>query len=94
MTAKAAPRMRTLDRAYDLIKETDPDTCLTRHALRALSVSGRVPAVMVGTKRLINVDALLDILATDPSRLSVDTSEPLAEPPAGMPRRVNMIAGR
>jgi hypothetical protein len=73
--------MRTLDAAHTLVREIDPDTALTRHALRALAVNGRIPVVMVGAKRLINIDALLDILATDPTHLSLDSTEqPLSAP--------------
>ena len=85
----ALPRMRTLDSCFALIQEADPDTSLTKHALRALVVSGRVPAVKVGVKRYINADALLHLLATDPERLSIDTSEPTAtESEHGTLRRI------
>jgi hypothetical protein len=85
--------MRTLDAAHALVLQIDPETSLTRHALRALVVSERVPAVRVGSKRLINVDALLHLLATDPFSLSVDTSEPTATEP-GTLRRINRVGGR
>ena len=88
MNAVALPRMRTLDRAHALVLEIDPDTSLTRHALRALVIAGRVPSVNVGRRRLINVDALLSLLATDPNSLSVDTSEPTSAE-TGVLRRIN-----
>lgn len=52
-------RMRTIDGALELLKQEDPGCQLTRWALRAMVLSGRVPSVVVGsTKRLINVDTL------------------------------------
>ena len=56
-----APRMRTIDKAAEYIKEQDPDTALTKTALRRLVVSGALPSVAVGSKYLIaleNVEAL------------------------------------
>jgi hypothetical protein len=88
MNNQTMPRMRTLDAAYALVREVDPGTSLTRHALRTLALSGRVPAVMVGNKRLLNVDALLDRLMNDPASLSVDTSEPTAAAPLLPVRRL------
>jgi hypothetical protein len=79
--------MRTLDAAYALVLEADPDTSLTKHAIRALAVSGRIQAVKVGAKRLINVDWLLEQLAINPASLSVETSEPslsTARQPSGV----------
>jgi hypothetical protein len=75
MINQTMPRMRTLDAAYALVQEVDPGTSLTRHALRALAVGGRIPAVKVGNKRLLNVDALLDLLMNDPDSLSIESSE-------------------
>lgn len=92
--SNAMPRMRTLDAAYALVKEFDPDTSLTRHALRALATSGLIPAVMIGNKRLINVDALMNILATDPASLSVDTSEPPLAAPLLSVRKLSGRAAR
>lgn len=53
-----APRMRTIKEAMAWIKETDPDTAITPHALRRLIVSGEIPRVVVSNKYLINLDDL------------------------------------
>lgn len=51
-------RMRTLTQAAAWAKETDPETALTFSALRRLVLSGAIPCVMVGTKRLIALEDL------------------------------------
>ena len=53
-----APRMRTIKEAMAWIKETDPDTAITPHALRRLIVSGEIPRVVVSNKYLVNLDDL------------------------------------
>ena len=57
------PRMRTITETIRLLKEQDPDTCLTETALRRMVISGELPSVVkVGSKYLINVDRLINYL--------------------------------
>lgn len=55
-------RMRTLDAAHAAIVAADPETAITKTAVRRLALDGTIPTVMVGRKRLIDVDAALEIL--------------------------------
>ncbi len=57
------PRMRTIPKAYEEVKRADPNTSLTLRALRRMVNSGEIPCVMVGTKRLIDLDLLFDFLS-------------------------------
>ena len=57
------PRMRTIPKAYEEVKRADQNTSLTLRALRRMGNSGEVPCVMVGTKRLVDLDLLFDILS-------------------------------
>lgn len=50
--------MRTIDAAAAYLKEQDPDTALTKSALRRLVNTGEVPSVRVGIRYLINLDNL------------------------------------
>jgi len=59
--------MRTLDACIIQLKQDDPDTCLTRHALRQMVLSGNVPYVKCGKKYLVNYDGLLDVLSGEPN---------------------------
>ena len=53
------PRMRTIDQAMLMLTEADPDTAITKTALRRLVTTGKLPGVvMVGQKYLINMDLL------------------------------------
>lgn len=55
------PRMRTIPECVAMLKELDPDTAITLTALRNKVKRGEIPAVSVGSKRLINFDLLLEM---------------------------------
>ena len=57
------PRMRTIPQAYSEIKEIDPDTAVTLRALRRMVKNKEIPTVNIASKRLINLDLLLDKLS-------------------------------
>lgn len=48
------PKMRTFEPLYAGIKEKDPDTALTKSALRRLIVTGAIPSVKIGIKYLVD----------------------------------------
>ena len=52
------PRMRTIQEAAKELRETDPNTALTRYAIRQMVLNGTIPCINVGKKRLINMDVL------------------------------------
>ncbi len=56
------PKMRTVDEAVKEIKTSDPKSCITGSMLRRWQREGKLPYVAVGTKHLINMDILTDIL--------------------------------
>lgn len=58
----ATPRMRTAKGAVAFLKEQDPGSEVSVHFIRKLIKTGQLPSVPVGTKRLVNVDLLLDYL--------------------------------
>ena len=55
-------RLRTLDAAISEIKRQDPNTSLTRNALRQAVIEGRIPCVMFGKKRLVDVNTVMRYL--------------------------------
>ena len=55
-------RMRTQSQAFAWLKEHDPDTALTKTALRRLIITGAVPSVRVGQKYLISLEVLEEYL--------------------------------
>lgn len=58
----ATPRMRTAPGALEIIKAEDPGTAVTLRYIRGLINTGKVPHVAVGTKKLVNVDTLVEYL--------------------------------
>ena len=56
------PRMRTIDQAAEWLQQSDPETALTKTALRRLVTTGKLPSVRVGQKYLVNLETLEDFL--------------------------------
>lgn len=66
------PKMRTIDQAAAWLQEADPETALTKTALRRLVTTGKLPSVRVGSKYLIALEALESYLQGEaPLRLNV-----------------------
>lgn len=55
--------MRLLDEVVPELKKLDPNTPVTRNAIRQWGISGKIPTVMAGRKRLYNMEALFDFLS-------------------------------
>lgn len=62
-TSPAVPRMRTIRECHAELKNLDPNTCMTEHAIRAMVNRGDIPVVDAGSKALINFDEFLNILS-------------------------------
>lgn len=56
-------RMRTIPKAFEAVKQADPNTDLTLRALRRMVSNGEIPVVRISNKVLINLDLLLDKLS-------------------------------
>lgn len=56
-------RARTIDQLADHLKAVDPETALTKTALRRLVVTGVIPSVRVGQKFLVTLEAVDAFLA-------------------------------
>lgn len=59
----SVPRLRTIPQAFEEIKRQDPDTAFTLRALRRMANNGEIPTVQIESKRLVNVDLLLEHLS-------------------------------
>jgi hypothetical protein len=68
--------MRTIDAAIKELKQDDPNCALTRHALRRMVISKRVPSVQVGNKYLVNLDSLINLLSEPEVLLETPISYP------------------
>lgn len=70
------PRMRTIDQTIAYLRESDPQCALSKSALRRMVREGKVPAVQVGHKTLLDLDTIEDYLtgkipATPPTEYGV-----------------------
>lgn len=61
------PRMRTIQEAAAELKRIDPGTAVTPYFIRSMVLDGTIPHVKAGNKRLLNLDMLLEYLATAPA---------------------------
>lgn len=51
-------RVRTIEQLYSDVKRLDPDTALTKTAIRRLVLSGDIPSRRAGQKYLVTMEAL------------------------------------
>jgi len=71
MSGESIPRMRTAPKIVAEIKAVDPGSEVTEYYVRQLVKDGKVPVVWAGTKALINLDDVLELL-----RLGTCRAEP------------------
>lgn len=55
-------RFRTIEKAYEEIRQADTNTCLTKYRIRQLVVDGMIPSRKLGTKYIIDLDRLMAYL--------------------------------
>lgn len=68
MEAKTVHRMRTVTKIVAEIRAMDPSSGVSQHYVRQLVKSGIVPVVWAGTKALINLDDVLEVLRKGTAR--------------------------
>ena len=55
--------LRSIKRAFELIKEQDAETSITVHTIRLWCKEGKVKCLNAGTKILVDMDSLLDYIS-------------------------------
>ncbi|MEE0515512.1 MAG: DNA-binding protein [Emergencia sp.] len=55
-------RLRTIDQAYNAIKELDPESAVSRWFIREAVLNGEIPFFQVKSKRLIDLDDLISYI--------------------------------
>ena len=53
---------RTVQNAYKLLKEKDPNTDITEYLIRKLAQQEKVNVIKTGDKLLVDVDSIVDLL--------------------------------
>ena len=56
-------KLRTIAKAYEYLKEIDPNPDITPYLIRKLSQTEQISFTQTGNKVLIDVDSLLDFLS-------------------------------
>lgn len=82
--AERIPRMRTAAKIVEEVKKIDPETDLTESCVRRLAKQGAFPVVWAGSKALINLDNVLELL-----RLGTSQAVENAVPAVGGIRRID-----
>lgn len=59
------PRMRTLDQCFQEIIKLDPNSAISKYYIRQLALAGKIHCIKSGTKRLIDLDDLIDYIANN-----------------------------
>ena len=52
-------KLRTIEQAYAILKEMDPDTAISKWFIREAILNGEIPFVQVHSKRLIDLNFLI-----------------------------------
>ena len=55
--------LRSIRKAYEIIKEQDNETSITIHSIRVWCKEGKVKSLNAGTKVLVDMDSLLDYIS-------------------------------
>ena len=56
-------RIRTVNTAYEEIISNDPNTALTKSAIRSLIKDGTIPSLKIGNKVIFDMNDLEEILS-------------------------------
>jgi len=55
--------LRSIRKAYEIIKEQDKDTSITIHSIRVWCKEGKIKSLNAGTKVLVDMESLLDYIS-------------------------------
>lgn len=79
-------RMRTIDEAAAFLRQADPNTAVTKTALRRLVTSGQIPSVRIGAKYLVDLGVLDEFFGGQAAKAQTTQTgaiRPLAVVPGG-----------
>lgn len=55
--------LRSIKKAWDMIKADDPETAITVHTIRTWCKEGKVKSLSAGNKVLVDMNSLLDYIS-------------------------------
>ena len=63
------PRMRNINQAYQMLKNENPDTIITKHQIKIIVYSGAIPIYNVGNRKYFDYD-IFKAYISDPANYS------------------------
>ncbi len=55
--------LRSIKKAWDMIKADDPETAITVHTIRTWCKEGKIKSLSAGNKVLVDMNSLLDYIS-------------------------------
>lgn len=55
--------LRSIKKAYDMIRAKDPETSLTMHTIRTWCKEGKIKHLTAGNKILVDMESLMDYIS-------------------------------
>ena len=59
---RGAKMLRSIKKAFDMVKQEDPDTAITVHTIRMWCKEGKIKCLTAGNKILVDVQSLMDYI--------------------------------
>lgn len=57
--------LRSIQKAFDIVKQQDPETCITIHTIRVWCKENKIKSLRAGTKILVDVESLLKYISSN-----------------------------
>ncbi len=57
--------LRSIQKAFDIVKQQDPETCITIHTIRVWCKENKIKNLRAGTKILVDVESLLKYISSN-----------------------------
>ena len=55
--------LRSIKKAYDMIRAEDPETAITVHTIRVWCKEGKIKSLTAGTRVLVEMESLMDYIS-------------------------------
>ncbi|MCM1368221.1 MAG: helix-turn-helix domain-containing protein [Roseburia sp.] len=55
--------LRSIQKAWDIVKQDDPETAITVHTIRTWCKEGKIKSLYAGNKVLVDMDSLLEYIS-------------------------------
>ena len=63
LNKEASTMLRSIKKAYDLVRQQDVETAVTVHTIRMWCKEGKIKCLTAGNKVLVDIDSLMNYIA-------------------------------